>query len=218
MDSSTSDVLCIGVPSGLLNGLLTHPLLSVSLRHPLLTIDIRQLEPTIQLREITGGNLDIGIVWEFPEFPLECTFNGTKLLTEKLGVLTSNEVAATAGPSGIGLGALSGIKWIGPQREESPAWYDAIITVLRRYGLDAAASSSEASKLGDDEVHEMIRAGKAFSLVPRHASRNFTPGVAWVPLQGEKLVRHTWAVWLANAGRPAIQDLIVAFGGPITVI
>ena len=87
---------------------------------------------------------------------------------ESLGVLVSSKLAARlAGPDGVLLDQLDGLRWVGFPRSSSPAWYDELTGILRSHGVDLGPPAADDQELIADVKFAAVNGGHAFALAPR---------------------------------------------------
>ncbi|MGW9592201.1 LysR family substrate-binding domain-containing protein [Streptomyces chartreusis] len=168
----------------------------------------RHLSTADQLAALRAGELDVGFLRERPVGP---EFDALLVVRENLGVLLATEQAAElAGPDGVALDALVGLRWVGFPRSGSPVWFDELTAILRGHGLDLGPDAPEGQALIADVKLAGVRDGRAFTLAPSAWQQPLPDQVTWLPLVGHPLVRRTWAVWPADATRRDLGRFIAA--------
>jgi len=207
-ESGTSGVLRVGVPLELPAELLLGPVTQLRDALPNVRVQPRHLSTAEQLAELRANRLDIA----FPrERPVEPAFEAMLVVTERLGVLLPTAAAQTlAEPGGVRLDALGGLDWVGFARNESPAWYDQVVSILRSHGITVEATSDYDQALIPEVKLAAVESGRAFALAPPGWSQPLPSGVQLQPLLGAPLVRRTWATWHAASRRRDIAVFIAA--------
>lgn len=200
--------LRIGIPLELPAGLLDAALAELAEAHPDTRVQPRHLSTADQLAALRAGELDVGFLRERPVGP---EFDALLVVRENLGVLLATEQAAElAGPDGVALDALAGLRWVGFPRSGSPVWFDELTAILRGHGLDLGPDAPEGQALIADVKLAGVRDGRAFTLAPSAWQQPLPDQVTWLPLVGHPLVRRTWAVWPADATRRDLGRFIAA--------
>ncbi|MFE8950335.1 LysR substrate-binding domain-containing protein [Streptomyces sp. NPDC007856] len=200
--------LRIGIPLELPLGLLDPALAELADAFPDTRVEARHLSSAEQLAALRADELDVGFLRERPSSP---AFDALLVVREKLGVLLAAEQAAElAGPDGVQLDALVGLRWVGFPRAGSPAWYDELTAVLRGHGLDLGPEAPKGQALIADVKLAAVATGRAFALAPPNWQQPLPDHVTWSPLVGHPLVRRTWAVWPADSRRRDLGRFIAA--------
>jgi DNA-binding transcriptional LysR family regulator len=207
-ESGTSGVLRVGVPLELPAELLLGPVARLRDALPDVRVQPRHLSTVEQLAELRTDRLDIAFL---RERPVESAFEAMLVVTERLGVLLPAAAAqALAEPGGVRLDALGGLDWVGFARNESPAWYDQVVSILRGHGITVDAPSDDDQALIPEVKLAAVESGRAFALAPPGWSQPLPSGVQRQPLLGAPLVRRTWATWHATSRRRDIAVFIAA--------
>lgn len=201
-------VLRLGIPLELPPGLLAGPLAELATACPDTRVQARHLSTGAQLAALRAGALDVGLLREHPVGP---DLDAVQVVEERLGVLlAAGHAAKIAGPDGIRLDALAGLRWVGFPRSGSPAWYDEVTAILRSHGVEPGPAAPEGQELIAEVKLAAVAAGDAFALAPPHWSQPTPATITWSPLAGGPLVRRTWAVWPAESRRRDLGRLIAA--------
>jgi DNA-binding transcriptional LysR family regulator len=205
---SGGGALRIGIPLELPPGLLDPALAELAEAYPDTQVQARHLATAEQLTALRAGELDLGFLRERPVGP---EFDALLVVREHLGVLlAAKEAAELAGPDGIALETLVGLRWVGFPRAGSPAWYDELTAVLRGHGLDLGPDAPEGQELIADVKLAAVAAGRSFALAPANWRQPLPEHVTWSPLAGHPLVRRTWAVWPADSRRRDLARFVAA--------
>lgn len=187
--------LHVGLPLELPPDLLPAAFTRLATSAPDVRVEVRHLSTTSQITELREGRIDVALVRERPPGP---EFDAMLVVSERLGVLLANSVAEeVADPQGVRLEALAGLRWVGFARDESPAWYDQIVAVLRGHGVVVDPPSADDTSLIAEVKFAAVGSGRAFALAPSGWNRVLPDGVTWSALVGAPLVRRTWALWPA---------------------
>lgn len=203
-----SGAIRLGVPLEMPAELLADALARLAAEFPDAAVQVRHHSSAAALAALTAGELDVGLVRQRPTGQ---QLDSVLVLREPLGVLLSSDRAqAFAGTGGVGLDRLAGLAWLAFGREDSPAWYDEVVAVLRSHGHELAVAP-DADRLLIPEVKlAAVAGGSAFSLAPPAWSQPIPAGVQWCPLTGDPLVRRTWAAWAAASRRRDLGALVAA--------
>lgn len=198
----------LGVPLEMPADLLADALARLAAEFPDAAVQVRHHSSAGALEALTAGDLDVGLVRQRPAGQ---QLDSVLVLREPLGVLLSSDRAqALASAGGVGLDRLTGLAWLAFAREDSPAWYDEVVAVLRSHGHELGAAP-DADRLLIPEVKlAAVAGGGAFSLAPPAWSQPLPAGVQWCPLAGDPLVRRTWAAWPATSRRRDLGALVAA--------
>ena len=202
------DVLRVGVPLELPSDLLATALAELASTHPRTRPVLQHLSTSAQTAALLAGDLDLGLLRERP--PVS-TLDAALVLEERLGVvLTSERIAALAGPDGVRLDALAGLTWVGFPRSGSPAWYDELTAVLRSHGLDLGPAVPDGYTMLAEVKLAAVSTGGAFTLAPPDWPHPLPDGISWLTLVGHPIVRRTWAVWPAHSRRRDLGALVAS--------
>lgn len=207
--TEAAGTLRLGVPGSLPFDLLGPVVEQIASLGPETRVQVRRLSSAAQLAALEAGELDVGLLRERPG---GSGFDAMLVVRERLGVLLAVERAAElSGPGGIRLDALSGSRWLGFPRSDSPAWYDEVTAILRSHGLDPGPDDPEEGQLLPEVRLAAVRTGKAFALAPPNWLQRIPDTVAWSPLVGHPLVRRTWVVWQADVRSRALAGFVAGF-------
>jgi DNA-binding transcriptional LysR family regulator len=207
-ESGISGVLRVGVPLELPADLLLGPV--TQLRHALPDVRVqpRHLSTAEQLAELRADRLDIALVRQKAVGP---AYEAMLVLTEELGVLVPTPVAEDlARPGGVRLEALGALHWIGFPREDSPAWYDQVVAILRSHGISVGEATGDDESLIPEVKLAAVESGRAFALAPPGWPHRLPDGVRWHALISAPVVRRTWATWPAASRRRDIGVFVAA--------
>jgi DNA-binding transcriptional LysR family regulator len=197
--SGTSGVLRVGVPLELPAEVLLGPVTRLRDALPDVRVQPRHLSTAEQLAELRADRLDIAFARERAVGP---AFEAMLVLTESLGVLLPSTAAEDlAEPGGVRLEALDALHWVGFPRDDSPAWYDQVVAILRSHGIAVDRASDDDQSLIPEVKLAAVESGRAFALAPPGWSQPLPDGVQWRALAGSPLVRRTWAIWPAASRR-----------------
>lgn len=206
--AGTAGLLRLGVPLELPVDLLTAALARLRSTLPNVQIQARHLSTAAQMAELRAERLDVALVRERVAGP---EFDAMLVVTEGLGVLLSTVLADEISESGgVRLEALAGLTWVGFPRQESPAWYDQIVAVLRSHGVVVDSEPPNDQPLIPQVKFAAVQTGRAFTFAPAGWSQPLADDVTWRPLVGAPLVRRTWAVWRAGTRRRDIGAFVAA--------
>jgi hypothetical protein len=188
--------------------LLTAALAGLRNTVPNVQIQARHLATAAQIGELRADRLDVALV---RERVAGREFDAMLVVTEGLGVLLSTVLADEIAESGgVRLEALAGLTSVGFPRQESPAWYDQIIAVLRSHGVEVDSEPPNDQPLIPQVKFAGVQAGRAFAFAPAGWSQPLPDDVTWRPLVGTPLVRRTWAVWRAGTRRREVGAFVAA--------
>jgi DNA-binding transcriptional LysR family regulator len=204
-------VIRLGIPLELDPDVLPPTLARFTAKFPAARVVPRQLSTAAQFAALRDDTLDVGLV---RERPAGTEFDAMLVARENLGVLLKPDVAEDlAGPDGVRLDALQGLKWVGFPRAGSPAWFDELTSIFRSHGIDVGPPVPEGLELIAAMKFASVGSGRAFALAPPHGLDQLPDTVAWAPLAGHPLVRRTWAVWPAGLRRRDVGHFIAMFDG-----
>lgn len=213
--------LRVGVPLEIPADLLPRALAEMGASFPQTQVDIRHASSSAELSALEAGELDLALVRERPADP---DYDAVLAVEEPLGVvLSADRAAELAGPTGVRLHQLAGLRWVAFARSEAPCWHDQVTATLRSHGIDRLGPEGEdgGAPLIAEVKLASVAAGHAFALAPPGWSGSpaaclpgdggaLPGGVTWSPLIGDPLVRRTWAVWAAAATRRDLAALVAA--------
>jgi DNA-binding transcriptional LysR family regulator len=158
---------------------------------------------------LRAGELEVALVRDRPP---DQEFDAVLVVEEPMGViLATDRATALAEPGGVQLHRLTGLRWIGFPRSDSPAWYDQVTATLRGHGIvvDTLAGGDDRPVIAEVKL-AAVGAGNGFALASPGWARPLPDGMAWYPLIGNPIVRRTWAVWFAASSRRDLGALIDA--------
>ncbi len=208
-DGAFPAVLRLGVPLELPAALLPGVLAHLSVTCPDTRVEVRHASSAAQLAALRDGELDVALVRDRPP---DSGYDAVLAVEEAMGViLAASRAGELAGPGGVRLHELAGLRWVGFPRSDTPTWHDQVTATLRGHGI----SVDHQPKPGEPPVIPEVKlaavaAGRAFALAPDGWSQPLPDGLSWHPLIGDPIVRRTWAVWPANSRRRDIAALIAA--------
>jgi DNA-binding transcriptional LysR family regulator len=90
-----------------------------------------------------------------------------------------------------------------------------VSAILRTHGLGDRGSGPDGDPPVTAEVKfAAVRAGRSFTLAPPGWAANLPEGIHWHPIEGNPIVRRTWAVWPADSRQRDLASLVAAFRLP----
>jgi DNA-binding transcriptional LysR family regulator len=200
-------ILRVGIPHELPSEVLCG-LARFAAQYPETRVQPRHLTIDEQLAALRSGRLDMSFMVEVPAGP---DLDTLLVAREKLGVLVPRGLAARlAGDNGVRLDALTGLDWVAFPRSTSPAWYDQLAAILRTHGVDVGSVDRGDEFRIPSVVLTALTSGGAFTLAPPPCTHPLHHAVSWLPLDGDPVVRSTWAVWPANSRRRDVARLVTA--------
>jgi len=205
--------LRIGAPLELPLDVLPAALAELQAVHPDTRVEIRHASSAGQLAALESGDLELALA---RYRPVGERFDALLVVREPMGVLLDTErTGSLAEPSGVPLDRLAGMKWLGFPRSDAPPWHDEVAAILRTHGLAEREASAEGGPPITAEVKFAgVRAGRSFTLAPPGWAANLPDGICWHRIQGDPIVRRTWAVWPADARQRDLATLVAAFQLP----
>jgi DNA-binding transcriptional LysR family regulator len=204
--TGTAGVIRIGIPRELDPKFLTATLTTFSVNFPEAQVVPRRLSSAAQIAALRNGGLDVGLV---RERPAGLDFDAMLVSQENLGIFLAADLAdERAGPDGLRLDALRGLKWVAFPRTDSPAWFDELTATLRSHGIDIGLPAHDELELIAAIKFAAVAARRAFALAPPHRATCIPDAVAFSPLIGNPLVRRTWAIWHGQSRRRDIGQLV----------
>ena len=211
--STVAGRIRVGVPLELPLDVLPSALAELRALYPATQVDVRHAPSARQLAALESGDLDLALVRYRPAGD---RFDALLVVREPIGVLLDAERSlALAEPSGVPLDRLAGMDWLGFPRSDAPPWYDEVSTILRTHGFGHRVSGSANDPPVTAEVKfAAVRAGRSFSLAPPGWSTHLPESIQWHPIQGNPIVRRTWAVWPADSRQRDLAALVAAFHLP----
>jgi DNA-binding transcriptional LysR family regulator len=199
----------LGIPLELPPSVLPPILARFSRDFPDVRVVPRHFSTAAQFAALRAHELDIALV---RERPAGLEFDAMPVVRENLGILIATTMAEQLGrPDGIPLDALRTLEWVGFPRSGSPAWYDELIAIFRTHGVDVSPFTDDEQPLIAAVKLVGVSSGQAFALAPLAWHHPLPDGITWSPLQGNPIIRHTWAVWPAESRGRDIGRLIAAF-------
>jgi DNA-binding transcriptional LysR family regulator len=209
-DSLVAGRLRVGVPLELPLDVLPSALADLRVAHPATQVEVRHASSAGQLAALEGGELDLALV---RYRPVGERFDALLVVREPIGVLLdAGHSESLAGASGVPLDRLSGMSWLAFPRSDAPPWYDEVAAILRSHGL-VDHQSGDASVTAEVKF-AAVRAGRSFTLAPPGWAANLPEGIHWHAIQGDPIVRRTWAVWPADSRRRDLATLVASFTLP----
>lgn len=207
--TSSAGVIRIGVPREINFEFLTASLTAFSVNHPETQLVPRRLSSAAQVEALRDGRLDVGLVRELPK---RADVDAVLVAKDNLGALLAADIAAErAGPDGVRLEHLRGLKWVAFPRSDSPAWFDELTATLRSHGIDIGLPAHDELELIAAIKFAAVAANRAFALAPAHLAAWIPQSVVFSPLLGNPVVRRTWVIWHGQTRRRDIGQLIAAF-------
>ena len=198
--------LRLGVPLELPGRLLPAALGRFAEDWPRVRVRASHASSAAQLLALGAAELDIALVRELPAGE---DVDASLLIEEPLGVLLATDHQAAAQEQ-VRLETLSHSEWIAFARENSPAWWDEVVAVLRRHGHRPPTPVAAVPVIAEIKL-AAVAGGGNFALAPLGWAAPLPDGVVWRPLAGTPLVRRTWSVWPAAAKRRDLAALVAAF-------
>jgi DNA-binding transcriptional LysR family regulator len=201
-------IVRLGVPLELPVDFLPQVVATVSRESPGVTVDASHRSTTSQWASLRRGEIDLGLV---RELAADDDYDSVLVISEAMGVVLSDEKSQQLGADdgSVRLDRLSGLRWNGFPRSDSPFWYDHVAATLRSHGVAVPESDPEDRRPVTAEVKlASVGDGTRFAL----AAPEFPlpRGLQWHPLAGHPLVRRTWAVWPAQSRSSAVAAVVAA--------
>jgi DNA-binding transcriptional LysR family regulator len=210
--TESSGVIRLGIPLELHPDVLPAALGKFAAESPHARVVPQHLSTAAQFIALRSDQLDVGLVRERPS---GSEFDAMLVAREPLGVLVSSKlVARLAGSDGVELDQLAELKWVGFPRSGSPAWYDELTGILGSHGIDIGPPAPDDQALIAAVKFAAVSSGRAFALAPENGLQPLPDNVSWLPLEGQPIVRRTWAVWPAESRRRDVARLIASFQPP----
>jgi DNA-binding transcriptional LysR family regulator len=209
--TESSGVIRLGIPLELVPDVLPAALANFTAESPHTRVVPQHLSTAAQFVALRSDRLDVGLVRERPS---GSEFDAMLVADEPLGVLLSSKLAARlAGPDGVQLDELGGLRWVGFPRSNSPAWYDELTGILTSHGIDLGPPAPDDQELIAAVKFAAVSSGQEFALAPENGLW-LPDDVSWVPLAGKPIRRRTWVVWPAESRRRDVGRLIASFQAP----
>lgn len=204
--AGTAGLLRVGMPMEFPPDRLPAALARLGAQFPATRVELRHSSSAAQLADLRAGDLDVALV---RDRPADTALDAVLAVREALGVVLAAEPARHLAHhgAGIALHRLSGLRWIGFPRADTPAWYDQVAATLRGHGIDVR---DEHRPIIAEVKLAAVGAGGAFALAPSGWAATLPEGVVWQPLMGDPIVRRTWALWQADARQRDLAALIQA--------
>ncbi|MGW6889048.1 LysR family transcriptional regulator [Streptomyces chartreusis] len=164
--------LRIGIPLELPAGLLDAALAELAEAHPDTRVQPRHLPPRTSSPPCarvswTSGSCGSG---RSARSSMRCSSYGRTWVS----LLATEQAAELAGPDGVALDALVGLRRVGFPRSGSPVWFDELTAILRGHGLDLGPDAPEGQALIADVKLAGVRDGRP-SPSPRPAGSSRCP-------------------------------------------
>ncbi|MFR9778912.1 LysR substrate-binding domain-containing protein [Micromonospora sp. MS34] len=191
----TLGVLRAGVPPETPAVTLRALLDGLAARAPGLEVDLHELTSAEQARTLTEGRLDVGLLHQ------PVAENGLRFgpaVEVPMGVLLPRG-APLARARQVALADLTGLDLITAPPATAPGWHDHLLAVCREHGYRPARVRHARNP---EFLFGLVLAGAAVAVAPEAVARR-EPRIAWRPIVGAPLVRHTSAAWPLRSAHPA---------------
>ncbi|HZX01454.1 LysR family transcriptional regulator [Kribbella sp.] len=211
--SAVAGRIRVGVPLELPLDVLPSALVELRAAYPETRVDVRHASSAGQLAALDAGDLDLALVRYRPAGE---RFDAFLVVREPIGVLLdAGHSQSLAEATGVRLDRLAGMSWLGFPRSDAPPWYDEVSAILRAHGLtDQVAEADGEPSITAEVKFAAVRSGRSFTLAPPEWANNLPQGVHWHPIDGNPIIRRTWAVWPADARQRDLATLVAAFNPP----
>ncbi|MFJ1598129.1 LysR family transcriptional regulator [Streptomyces sp. NPDC088261] len=199
----------VGVPLELPPDLLPTAIAEVNATYPNTSVVLQHARSTAQLTALRAGELEVALVRDHPTDP---SLDSVLAVEEAMGVvLTAARAEELADAGSVRLHRLRGMSWVSFARVDAPAWHDQVIATLRSHGVTDTYSASEEGRPVPREVKfAAVNGPRTFAFASPRWVDPLPDGLVWHPLAGDPLVRHTWAVWRADATERGLAALVAA--------
>ena len=160
------------------------------------------------IQDIEGGRLDIGLVFRTPDLP--SSLASSLVHTEPL-VIALPESHPLAHCKRIPLEKLAQERFLGFERHQGPLMFDAIVSTCMRHGFSPRLFPARQMHT----IVSLVSGGIGVSLVPACVQALHREGVVYRPMQGEKTIVETVAVWRRADDSPLVRaflDLLPKLG------
>jgi DNA-binding transcriptional LysR family regulator len=198
-----------GVPPELPAVTLQALLAGIAERAPGLDVDLHELTSAEQLRLLAEARLDVGLV----HHPVDLSDGllAGPVVGVRLGVVLPR-AAALAQLRELDLADLTGHDLAIFPRATAPAWYDEILDRCRQAGFTPRRIRHAHNP---DFLLGLVLGRQCVAFEPETTARR-EPRVAWRPLTGAPLERHTSAVWPSRSPHPAAETFGAVAAGILT--
>jgi DNA-binding transcriptional LysR family regulator len=204
----TAGLLRIGVPLEFPPDRLPAALGRLGVDHPDTRVTVRHSSSAKQLADLRSGELDVALVRDRPADP---SLDAVLAVREAMGVILSDALSdQLAEIGGVQLHRLTGLRWIGFARSDTPAWHDQVTATLRGHGVSVDDQPDDDRPVTAEVKLAAVGTGRAFALASPGWAQPLPEGMRWHPLIGNPIVRRTWAVWTADARQRDLAGLIAA--------
>ncbi|MBD0707523.1 MULTISPECIES: LysR family transcriptional regulator [unclassified Streptomyces] len=186
-------------------GLFPAALVALRRDHPELRVRTTELEPEPGVRAVLRGDADLALVldWSNKRAPVPGGLERTHLL---------DDTADVALPAGHPLADREAVDLEDFADEEWVSWpegefcHDWLMFTLRSQGIEPRIGHFA----GENHTQlALVAAGLGVCVTPR-LGRPLPEGVTFVPVR-QKMQRHVYAIWRADAGRrPSLQAVVEA--------
>jgi DNA-binding transcriptional LysR family regulator len=189
-------------------GLVPPAMRTLRSQHPALTVRLAELEPTDAIPALRRGDVDIAIVQDWPEAPLDLPDGLIKepLLDDLFDAVLPADHPYAARKS-VAMAELAGEEWI--SWAGGQICYDWLRQSLYANGIrpNIAHSASEHST-----QLALVAAGMGVAIMPRLGREQVPDTVRVIELR-PRLTRQVYALWRASvASRPAIAAVAGTLG------
>lgn len=187
-------------------GLLPAMLRTLRDRHPSLSVRLAELEPTESITRLRHADIDLAVVQDWPEAPLEVPdgLSSVPVLEDVLDVAlpARHPLAARAT---LTLDQLRDEDWVSWTSDQiCHGW---LANTLRDNGIEARIKHTAAEHSTQLAV---VAAGLGAALIPRLGRDPTPPGVRFVPLRPTP-ARRVFALWrTSTTNRPACRAALQA--------
>lgn len=189
-------------------GLVPPAMRALRATHPELSVRLAELEPTDAIPALRRGDVDVAIVQDWPEAPLDLPDGLARraLLDDRFdAVLPIDHPCATR--KSVSMAELAGEQWI--SWAGGQICYDWLRQSLYSNGIrpDIAHTASEHST-----QLALVAAGMGVALIPR-LGREPVPDTVRIIEVHPAIARQVYALWRASsARRPAINEVVGTLG------
>src|SRR3954447_2376642 len=183
--------------------LMTRALSTFRQRFPNIELQFTEQEPEDSFPTLKRGNVDLSVVFDYPDFPLDFArdVEAELIYEESMRVALPPGHPLAAGKS-VRIEDLADEDWLCGELPSSCR--DQVLQICRDAGFEPRISfQSEEYEV----IKGFVAGGLGVTILPELAGPH--PGIVLLPVRGQKPVRRVWAVTRNNESRsPAAVEML----------
>ena len=175
--------------------LMTRALSTFRQRFPNIELQFTEQEPEDSFPTLRRGNIDLSVVFDYPDFPLDFARDvEAELIYEESMRVALPPGHPLAGGKSVRIEDLADEDWLCGELPSSCR--DQVLQICRDAGFEPRISfQSEEYEV----IKGFVAGGLGVTILPELAGDH--PGIVLLPVRGQKPVRRVWAVTRNNESR-----------------